>query len=400
MAPRPTKFATDMYKHSMGFYMWLVNRIKKMKVYGRYMFVDRNNFQYPKGFSDLLWERIYERASLSSAPAIAEYLSSQWDFIDPDYFQWYDKEFFHDPNLIDLSQKDGNLRLFVEGPIDEATHHEIPLLRDISSLTTKVLGRQPMPGWQSEAEINARFFYDQLINIVEGGGRRPFSEDHHWEALNIYNKYRRSDHTGGIFGTSWGDYVYQTGLRPMGTMAHEYPQMMAGIYGYKNANFMAMTEWVKLYGRKLGYYLPDTFRSEDAERVIREHPEFAYLFEGWRQDSKDPNALVNRYIKMLLDLGQKPLKHTVIHSNSLRTKEEVALVDGYRKDEIKKSDLLGGMITNNCGFPPYNTVLKLVAVRVGGGEWVDVCNLSDDNNKSVGKPEEIARCKKEFGYND
>ncbi len=387
-----TKYGTDGYKISMGNIFWFMNMVQRRQIQGRYMFVDRNHTQYPKGHADLLKEEIGHISTLSPNSNIADYVMEKWPFINQEFIRWYNQVFFHDPNQIDLSQKDGDLRLFVEGPLHTATHWEIPLLRANSVLLTHELGREPKPGWQTEAYDNARFFAENDVSNSEGGGRRPFSVEVHEGALREYAKFRKAEGKGGLLGTSWIEYAYDQNLMVMGTMAHEYVELMAALFDYKNANRMAMETWIEHYGKRLGYYLPDTFTTEVALRDFDQY--FAGVFEGTRQDSRNPywyaNLMMKHYRRISIDAREK----SIVYSNSLKTRQEIYDVTHYLPGDFKRAALLGGFITNNVGYDPYNTVLKLVAVKIANGSWIDVVKLSDDPAKSIGKPEEIAKCRR------
>jgi len=390
-----SKYGTDGYKLTMGYIFWFMNFIQGHQIQARYLFVDRDDRVFPEGFSNQLQDEIESMASLDSNPAIAEYVTKKWQFINQEFLRWYDQVFYHDPSQVDLSQKDGKLRLIVEGPIHTASHFEIPILRAISTLVTRLSGNHPKSGWLKEAENNALLLHENNVNYSEFGGRRPFSPEVHWETLNKYAGYRKSEGKGGLLGTSWVEYAYELNLMIIGTMAHEYPQMMAAIYGYENANKMAMATWVEHYGRRLGYYLPDTFTTEVALRDF--NLQRAGTFEGVRQDSGDTHWFADRMVRHYESLKIDPRQKSIIYSNSLKTIAEILELNTYRQGEFKRSFGLGGFITNNVGPKPHNMVLKLVAIRVGDGPWIDTVKLSDDPGKSIGKPEEIARCRKILG---
>lgn len=379
----------------MGNIFWFLNMIQRLDIQARYLFIDRDNRIFPKEFSNLLQEEIDSMANLSSNPAIAGYIENKWPFVNQEFIRWYDQVYYHDPSQIDLSQKDGKLRLVVEGPIHTASHFEIPILRTISTLITRFSNNRPKSGWLAEAENNAKLLYKNKVNYSEFGGRRPFSPEVHWGVLEKYAEYRKSEGKGGLLGTSWVEYAYKLNLMIIGTMAHEYPQMMAALYGYKNANKMAMATWVEHYGKRLGYYLPDTFTTEVALRDFNR--KYAGTFEGVRQDSGDTHWFADRMIRHYKSLNIDPQQKSVIYSNSLKTIDEILELNTYRQGQIKRSFGLGGFITNNVGHKPHNMVLKLVAIRVGNGPWIDNVKLSDDPAKSIGKPEEIANCRHILG---
>lgn len=386
-----SKYGTDGYKLSMGYIFWFMNVIQKQRIQARYEFVDRDNRVFPEGFANQLREEISSMTSLGPDPAVSRYVMDKWPFINQEFLRWYDQVLYHDPNLVEISQKDGRLHLVVEGPIHTTTHLEIPILRAISTLITRNSGNQPKSGWQKEAESNATILANNNVFYSEFGGRRPFSPEVHWEVLCKYAGYRKSEGKGGLLGTSWIEYAYQLNLMIIGTMAHEYPQMMAALLGYEHANKMALQTWVDHYGRRLGYYLPDTFTTEVALRDF--DFQFANTFEGTRQDSGDTHWFADRMVRHYESLGIDPHQKSVIYSNSLKSLDEILELNTYRQGEFKRSFGLGGFITNNVGHKPHNMVLKLVAIRVGDGPWIDTVKLSDDPAKSIGKPEEIARCK-------
>lgn len=361
-----------------------------LKIDARYEFKDRDNRVFKDGFAEKLQEKIDARAELGPDPYVASDLMSKWPFIPEDFIRWYNYVFFHDTSQIDLSQNNGKLRLVVEGPIHTSTHHEIPVLRDIACLVTETEGRKPPYGWQQQAKERAEFLYNNGIAYAEGGGRRPFSEEVHEESLKIYSEFRKREGFGGLTGTSWVPYASDLNLMAMGTMAHEYVQANAGIYGYENANHMAMQGWVDTYGKRLGYYLPDTFTTDVALRDFNHY--FANLFEGTRQDSMNPFDYVDKLINHYQRLGINSSKKSIIFSNSIRTLDEIVKINNYRQGEFIRRFLLGGFITNNIGYDPFNMVLKLVAIRIAGGPWIDLCKISDEKGKVMGKPEAVAEC--------
>ncbi|OGD73243.1 hypothetical protein A3K29_03830 [Candidatus Collierbacteria bacterium RIFOXYB2_FULL_46_14] len=382
----------------MGNIFWFMNMVQERKIRGRYMFVDRDGTRYPAGHLDQLKEEIGYMASLSADPYVSGYISDKWPFLPNSFLQWYDQVFFHDTSQLDLSQKDGELRVVVEGPIHTATHWEVPFLRINSTILSRELGHNSPSGWRLQAEENAKFFWENNIAYSEGGGRRPLSAEHHFEALKVYSEYKKREGHGGLLGTSWVKYASDLNLMIMGTMAHEYPELMAALYGYPLANKMAMQTWIDHYGKRVGYFLPDTFTTEVALRDFDHY--FANTFEGTRQDSRSPfwyaDLMVAHYRRLGIDMRQK----SIVFSNSLKTRKEISAVNEYRPGEYRRGVLLGGYITNNVGFKPYNTVLKLVAVKVADGPWQDVVKLSDDPAKSIGKIEEIARCRQILGIQD
>lgn len=390
-----SKYATDGYKISMGNIFWWRNMIQGKNIQGRYQFFDRNNTVYPKGFAEELKEQTESLGSLSSNSSISNYIGQKWPFINQEYLRWYDQVFFHDYSQVDISQKNGQLRLFVEGPIHTATHFEIPLLRIISTLTTKMLGLIANPNWKVEAYNNAKTLQENNVKHSEFGGRRPFTPEIHLESLEQYNKFRKSDNGGGLLGTSWIEYAYELGLMIMGTMAHEYVELMAALYGYEEANHMAMQTWVDYYGKKLGYFLTDTYTTDNAFKAFTW--KYASIFGGTRQDSGNPKIHADKQIDILQSIGIDPKTKSVIHSNTLKTIPEILDLNRYRAGEYDRSFGLGKFITNNVGHPGYNTVIKLVAVKVDNGPWMDVVKLSDDPGKSIGNPEEVIRCKKILG---
>jgi len=390
-----SKYETDGYKLSMGNIFWWFNMIQGRNIQGRYQFFDRNNTVYPEGFAEEANEEIKNLSNLSSNPNVSSYVMERWPFVNQEFLRWYDQVFFHDYTQVDLTQKDGRLRLFVEGPIHTATHFEIPILRIISTLTTKRLGIIAKPDWQIEAYNNAKILQEENVFYSEFGGRRPHSPRVHYDALAQYNKFRKIDGKGGLLGTSWIQYAYDFGLMIMGTMAHEYVEMMAALFGYENANRMAMQTWVDYYGKRLGYFLTDTYTTDVAFKDF--NYKFASIFSGTRQDSGDPKEHANKQIAHLKSIGVDPSTKAVVHSNTLNTIPEILDLNTYKINEYIRSFGLGKFITNNVGNRGYNTVLKLIAVKEGEKPWKDVVKLSDDPGKSIGNSDEVIHCKSVLG---
>lgn len=385
MTIKKSRYTTDGYKLSVGYILWWLNMVMGMKIQGRYMFVDRNKTQYPSGFADRLKDKFAENEELPARPEIAEYLAERYPFLPDNYIKWYDRVFYFDKSQIDLSQKQGDLRIIYEGPIHTVKHHEIISLFDISSLTTEVFGYKPAPNWQDRIHHDAKVLKEKGVIHSHGGGRRALSREHHDEVLDILSKYKKGvGDKGGFFGESFIDMAWAHGLPIMGTMGHEYPMACAGIWGVENANKKAREIWLDMYGKNLGYWLDDTWGTEWSDLEMTEDE--ARKFKGSRHDSWPFEWYVDQKLSTYKRLGIDSREKEIITSEGMKTLSDIIHTVEYRAGEFKPAALLGKYWSNP--FPP-NIVNKLVAVKVGDGPWKDVCKTSNDISKAIGKPETI-----------
>lgn len=316
----PTRWHIDCYKFSMG----NVFNQRFSNLEARYIFVDRNNLVMPEGLGDELRRQVECMQYLPPNAEVGTYMKEQWPFVPGDYFDWYTYKFRFNPDHVQISQKNGKLSVAITGPLVEVTYWELPLLRMISILYNKLTGRVAQPGYVERASEKAEFFFEHDVAYSTMAGRRPFSAEVHRECLAACLPYvQQGKHQPGLIGCSWAQYAYDFGLKPMGTVAHEYYQIIGAIYGIEVANKIAMMIWHEIYGKSLGYVLTDTFTTDyflkDFDRI------FAMIFEGLRQDSGDPIAFVTKVLAHLHNIGIVANEKTIIHTNSLRDKSEIRL---------------------------------------------------------------------------
>ena len=101
----------------------------------------------------------------------------------------------------------------------------------------------------------------------------------------------------------------------MGTHPHEWFMFHGAMYGYKQANYMALENWVNVYDGDLGIALSDTYTSEVFMKNLSRKQ--AKLFDGVRCDSGDEFKFINSMIARYKELGVDPTTKTIVFSNAL-----------------------------------------------------------------------------------
>ena len=171
-------------------------------------------------------------------------------------------------------------------------------------------------------------------------------------------------------------------------MAHEFIMLHSALYGFINANTMALKNWKKVYKGYLGTALPDTYTTKDFLRSFTK--EYAELFSGVRQDSEDPIKFAQKFIDHYKSLDIDPLTKTVVFSDNLNT-EKVNEILNFCRGKIKSSFGIGTFFSNDVGVKPLNIVIKLDQVEVNG-KVIPVIKLSDSTGKHTGNIEMIKLC--------
>ena len=197
----------------------------------------------------------------------------------------------------------------------------------------------------------------------------------------------------GMFtGTSNVLLAKTLGLKPIGTMAHEWIQcgQATGVRLIDSQKRM-LQAWVDEYRGDLGYALSDTLGSDAFIRDFDQY--FAKLYDGARQDSGDPIAWGHKMIQHYKHLGIDPKTKSLIFSDSLDFPKAIKINDTF-KGQAKVSFGIGTYLTNDIeGVEPLNVVIKVV--RCNGQP---VAKISDSIGKGMCEdPEYVAYLKKVFG---
>lgn len=190
------------------------------------------------------------------------------------------------------------------------------------------------------------------------------------------------------------------GVKPIGTMAHEWIMFHAGCFGFKRANYLAMEDWINVYDGNLGIALVDTYTTESFLHTLTLKQ--AKLLDGMRQDSGDEYKVGNMIIDRYKEFGIDPRSKTIVFSNALNL-DKWRDISRYFDGKIKISAGIGTFLTCDPGIEDYkaaNIVMKLTRCRLSSKDpWENVIKISDDFGKHMGNPELFEIAKKELQLN-
>jgi nicotinate phosphoribosyltransferase len=232
----------------------------------------------------------------------------------------------------------------------------------------------------------------------EFGTRRAFSPD--WQE-RVVRALKEEVSPAQFVGTSNTYLAMKYDLLPMGTAAHELYMVIAALmdndaegHGVRASLSVVNQQWWDTFGYALSIALPDTFGTAAFLREFT--PAQARAWKGFRQDSGDPNAIIrDGYIPFFRECGlseEEIRTKLIIPSDGLELRSISHLVRDFG-NAVKISSGWGSNLTNDLGFSTLSIVVK-VAEAAGRG----TVKLSDNPAKAMGRPEDIARYMRIFGY--
>ena len=332
---------------------------------------------------------------------------------------------------------DGHVHLVVKGLWIETTLYEVPLL----ALTSEIYFRFMDTDWTySEQESKA---YDKGMKLLKAGcifgeyGTRR-RRDFHTQEMVIRGLARAKQDgeqtglPGSVNGTSNIYLAMQYGLKPMGTVGHEWFMGIAALSGdYRSATGIALAYWLHNFGRDFWLVAPtDTFGTPaflkafqqsipqiealpaygDFERTSTDTVEsslfgsgetFAEVYNGVRQDSGDPVLFIER-MKTFYAEAEITAKKTLVFTDSLDVDlclKYKALADdaGFQSTFGVGTSFANDFVraTTGAKSTPLNVVMK---PRSFNGRAV--VKLGDTVGKHSGDSALLQAVKTQLGYTE
>ncbi|KAH8822815.1 Quinolinate phosphoribosyl transferase [Flagelloscypha sp. PMI_526] len=302
---------------------------------------------------------------------------------------------------------EGALEITIAGPWHSTILWEVPLM----AIVSEIYFLQQDTDWSMDGQGARAFEKGQILlkagcAISEFGSRRRRSFTAQDIVLRELVQARDSlkDETGvGVLaGTSNVYFAMKHGLRPIGTIAHEWFMGIAAIMGYEVANKVALKLWEETYPEPgvLKAALTDTFSSEVFFRDMAANPSLLSVYTSLRQDSGDALLFAPRARKMYEDLGLEYRDKTVIYSDGLDVPLTLKLQEHCTKEVGMKAAFgIGTNLTNDftkksdpaCKSKALNIVVKLATLDGKG-----CVKISDDLTKNTGAPDDVDAVKELF----
>lgn len=383
----------DLYKFSMSNYY--IQNFPEAS--GTFTFHDRNNTEYDETFVKILKDEFSHLSKLFLQKNEFDWAVKNIPYIPRFYWEWL-QSFRYNPGLINIWLDENNhLHIEVTDKMYKVTFYEIPILATVSALYHVYKNH----GYQLKQEIEEALVsgLDHKIQIAKDhnlffadfGMRRAYNT----LTEEFIVKYLK-ENCPTFVGTSTVSLAMKYGVKPIGTMAHECFMFQAAIHSPKDANYMVMENWVKVYDGNLGTVLTDTYTVDTFLRNFS--MKLAKLYDGVRHDSGCPFEFGDKIIEKYKSYGIDPMSKTIVFSDGLDF-EKAAEIKEYFAGRIKTTFGIGTNLT--CDFPgikPMNIVMKLKECRVNDRQPVYGCvKLSDVPGKAIGTPEDIENYKYQIG---
>lgn len=317
-----------------------------------------------------------------------EYLGDL-QFMKKDTIQFL-KLYRYDYDYIRINTNDkGELFINIQGPWLHTILFEIPILSIVSEIysTDMVTDTREFEHRTYEKIAQVLKFYQETnipTQIAEFGGRRRHSVGAQDFLLSTLKQHLYFPNKGtGLIGTSNVMMAKKHGLKPIGTMAHEWLQAHQALYRVADSQSMAFENWAKEYCGDLGIALSDVVGLKYFLHDFDMY--FSKLFDGTRHDSGDPfeygDAIIKHYKSMNID----PMTKTIVFSDGLDVPKAIELAK-YFNNRIKFSFGIGTNLTNDFGFKPLQLVLKMTSCNGS-----PVAKISDSPGKTMCNDDEYLR---------
>jgi nicotinate phosphoribosyltransferase len=346
-------------------------------------------------YVDEIGEEIQHYCNLKLNAKELMYLHGQ-PFLKTDYVEFL-KDFQPKLYHVIIKAENGELKIIIRGPWYQTIFFEVPVLSIVNEVYFRNICKEPdyEGAWKllekkceliNEADKNGLNF-----RLMEFGTRRRFSNEWQGKIIKGLSDMLPKEI---LLGTSNIYYALEYGLKPLGTMAHEFISGCQGLFNLRESQKKALDTWMLEYRGQLGAALTDTLTTDvfvkDFDLL------HAKAYDAVRQDSGSIDEWVPKILNMYNRLGINPRTKTAIFSDGLDIPTALKVCYKYSND-INCVFGVGTNLTNDMPHvTPLNIVMKLV--RVNGQP---VAKLSDVPTKAICKSETYLKLIKEtFGIRD
>jgi nicotinate phosphoribosyltransferase len=256
----------------------------------------------------------------------------------------------------------GEIAIRIRGPWLHTILFEVPLLAIISEVYFRNTQRH-LDHAEGRRRLQAKI--DLLknprlaaLNLADFGTRRRFSRVWHREVLQTLARELGAGDDGQLSGTSNVLFAKELGLRPVGTMAHEYLQACQALGPrLRDSQVFAFEKWAQEYRGDLGIALSDVYGMNAFLRDFDMY--FCKLFDGARHDSGDPFVWGERMIEHYAANRCDPRNKTLVFSDGLTIPRCIELFKRFH-NRVRVSFGVGTNLTNDLGPEALQLVLKMV----------------------------------------
>jgi nicotinate phosphoribosyltransferase len=294
----------DLYKFSMLFAVLTFHPNVRVK----YRFTDRKcQGKWTKPALKAVQQKIAALAKLALTAQERLYCETTLPWIGRGFWD-YLGNYRYDPSEVRVwLDKKNNLQVEIDGLWCRTILWEVKLLAIISKVYYEMIDTNwTEDGQEEKMEAKARLLAEAGVAWGDFGTRRR----RHFAAQE--RVVRIGKKTANFTGTSNVYLAMKHGVKPLGTMAHEWIMAHAALFSLKHANFYALQAWNDVYKGNLGTALPDTYGTDaflaDFNGVL------ARLYDSVRHDSGDPykwaEKMIAHYTKLGIDWKSKPLGFT------------------------------------------------------------------------------------------
>lgn len=368
---------SDFYKISMC--QFAFHQYRTFKV--AYRFVCRNKEVDLSSYADEIRNEINSLSLLHFTEDEIAFLRST-DLMKEDFLD-YLRSFQLNSDQIKVFVKDGQLKIEAEGIWCETILFEVLVL----SIVNEVYFRNTQPNADKSVALAKLYekidlvkelnHYSELHNyplfkFIDFGTRRRFSSIWQGEIDEILIK----ELPNNFIGTSSVYWAMKCGIRPVGTMAHEFLQFFQAVSPeLKHFQRDALFAWLKEYDGKISIALTDVITTDaffnDFGNVLTR------AYSGLRHDSSDPFKWADKVLEHYRKHAIDPKEHTLVFSDGLNFQKARDLYL-YTIKFTNPIFGIGTNLTNDYGFTPLNIVMKMIMA-----DGKPVAKISDEPSKSI-----------------
>ncbi len=275
------------------------------------------------------------------------------------------------------------LSIETEGTWLNTSMYEIPTLAIVNEVYFRMQYDYPelIRSFEEKLEEKAGWIRDGKYKISafsEFGLRRRLSAQAQEMAVKKFTEIKIA--YGKFVGTSNVYLAKKYGVKPVGTMAHEWI-MCVGQGNHRHnpaySNYYALQAWVREYGVMNGTALTDAITTDCFLRDFGRTN--ATLFSGVRHDSGDPIEWGEKMIAHYEKLGIDPKQKILLFSDNLNF-ETADRIFRHFEGRINVAFGIGTYLANDTCVPPLNIVMKTTKCN---GQ--DVAKISDTPGKGMCK---------------